>query len=90
MPHVFRLKDGLGIDHTLLRQGAEHEAASALYEKSKKDAKASGLLELKVSPRIGECLEAQPEWQAEKKRSGVDVFGPQGQRRNPTLKSTLW
>ncbi|KAF4768091.1 hypothetical protein HAV15_002558 [Penicillium sp. str.  len=27
LPHVFRLKDGLGLDHILLREGPDHDAA---------------------------------------------------------------
>ena len=79
MPHVFRLKDGLGADHVLLQKGPKQDAALELYAKTKTGFKASGLLELAGFPRIDERLEKRPEWQAEKLRTGVDVFGPHGE-----------
>lgn len=79
MPHVFRLKDGFGADHILLQQGPKHEAANAQYAQTRSGPKASGLLELAGFPRIDSRLEKLAEWQEEKARTGLDVFGPQGQ-----------
>ncbi|KAJ5876635.1 hypothetical protein N7455_000100 [Penicillium solitum] len=45
LPHVFRLKDGLGLDHILLREGPDHDAAINQYDKDKMGPLASGLLE---------------------------------------------
>ncbi|CAG7926222.1 unnamed protein product [Penicillium olsonii] len=44
LPHVFRLKDGAGLDHVLLQKGRHHDAARAQYEKDKTGPLASGLL----------------------------------------------
>lgn len=80
MPHVFRLKDGLGLDSHLLRPGPAHDAAVAAYNNENKGPYTSGLLELVGLPRIDEWLEQDPEYAALKKANGgVDPFGPGGQ-----------
>ncbi|PSR85574.1 hypothetical protein BD289DRAFT_368349 [Coniella lustricola] len=80
MPHVFRLKDGLGLDSHILRPGPAHDAAVAAYSTENKGPYTSGLLELVGLPRIDEWLEKDPEYAAAKKANGgVDPFGPGGQ-----------
>lgn len=80
MPHVFRLKDGLGLDSHLLRPGPAHDAAVAAYNSENKGPYSSGLLEMVGLPRIDEWLERDPEYAAYKKANGgVDPFGPGGQ-----------
>lgn len=78
MPHVFRLKDGVGLDR-FTRPGQLHEEAVSTWNKDHGGPMSSGLLELAGFPRIDSRLEAKPEWRAEKERTGVDVFGPGGQ-----------
>ncbi|KAF7953584.1 uncharacterized protein EAE97_000983 [Botrytis byssoidea] len=56
MPHVFRLKDGLGLEDHLLRAGPQHDGAISAYRKNKSGPYSSGLLELVGLPRIDEYL----------------------------------
>ncbi|KAJ5770523.1 uncharacterized protein N7511_002574 [Penicillium nucicola] len=48
LPHVLRLKDGMGLDHILLREGPPHDAAVEQYKKYQTGPLASGLLEMPV------------------------------------------
>jgi choline dehydrogenase len=80
LAHVFRLKDGYGLDHYLLRAGLEQDAARAAYRWKNSGPYTSGLLELVGLPRIDERLEKYPEYQAAKAANGgKDPFGPGGQ-----------
>jgi choline dehydrogenase len=80
MPHVFKIKDGLGLDNHLLRNGYEKEAAVAAYDRDHTGPYHSGLLELVGFPRVDERLEAYPEYVERKKANdGLDPFGPDGQ-----------
>jgi choline dehydrogenase-like flavoprotein len=80
LAHVFRLKDGLGLDDHLLRAGPQHDGAVSAYRKNKTGPMSSGLLELVGFPRIDKYLEQSKEYVAYKKQNGgVDPFGPGGQ-----------
>lgn len=80
LPHVFRLKDGLGLDHIILRGGPEHDAAVQQYDKNKTGPLASGLLEMVAFPRIDTQLEEYEAYRkARSNNGGKDPFGPGGQ-----------
>lgn len=80
LPHVFRLKDGVGLDHHLLRAGPEQAAATAAYRRDRTGPYGSGLLELVAFPRIDERLKATKEYREYLEKNGdVDPFGPSGQ-----------
>lgn len=80
MPHVFRLKDGAGLDGHLLRPGPAHDGAVAAYHQKNKGPYTSGLLEVVGLPRIDALLERDPEYVAAKQANGgLDPFGPGGQ-----------
>jgi choline dehydrogenase-like flavoprotein len=67
LAHVFRLKDGCGLDRHLLRAGLEKDAAVSAYRWKNKGPLTSGLLELVGLPRIDERLAAIPEYVEAKK-----------------------
>jgi choline dehydrogenase-like flavoprotein len=46
VPFVLRIKDGFGMDETLLREGPKHDAAVAAYKKDHSGPVGSGLLEM--------------------------------------------
>lgn len=78
--HVFRLKDGMGLDDHLLRAGPMKDGAVAQYRKDRTGPLSSGLLELVGLPRCDEWFEQSKEYIAAKKANeGVDPFGPGGQ-----------
>ncbi|KAJ4288357.1 hypothetical protein N0V88_007395 [Collariella sp. IMI 366227] len=80
LPHVFRLKDGYGLDKHLLRAGLEKDAAVSAYRWKNQGPLTSGLLELVGLPRIDDRLGKIPEYVAAKKANGgLDPFGPAGQ-----------
>ena len=80
MPHVFRLKDGMGLDDILLRKGKLLDDAKKRYDESKTGPLASGLLELVAFPRIDDRLEKHKAYRDAKKANGdKDPFGPEGQ-----------
>ncbi|KXG53464.1 Glucose-methanol-choline oxidoreductase [Penicillium griseofulvum] len=80
LPHVFKLKDGLGLDHILLQEGPARNAALKQYEKDKTGPLASGLLEMVAFPRIDEQLEKHPMYRnARTNNGGKDPLGPAGQ-----------
>lgn len=80
LPHVFRLKNGTGLDGHLLRPGPAHDAAVNAYTHHNSGPYTSGLLELVGLPRIDELLERDEEYRAAKKANGgLDPFGPGGQ-----------
>ncbi|KAI1213337.1 putative GMC oxidoreductase [Annulohypoxylon truncatum] len=80
LPHVFRLEDGTGLDHHLLRAGLEHDAAVSAYRWKNSGPYTSGLLEMVGLPRIDERLNKYPEYLAAKAANGgLDPFGPAGQ-----------
>jgi choline dehydrogenase len=76
LPHVFRLKEGLGLDHILLRKGRHHDHAVEQYERGKKGPLASGLLEMVAFPRIDERLNNYEKYLiAKEENGGKDPFG---------------
>jgi choline dehydrogenase len=80
LPHVFKLKRGMGMDHHLLFPNSSKEAAVAAYTTSRSGPLRSGLLELVAFPRIDERLEKYPQYRAAKAANGgKDPFGPDGQ-----------
>lgn len=80
MPHVFRLKDGTGLDSHILRPGLAHDAAVSAYTNKNKGPYTSGLLEMVGLPRIDSWLEKDATYAKYKKENGgVDPFGPGGQ-----------
>ncbi|KAG8529099.1 uncharacterized protein KY384_005734 [Bacidia gigantensis] len=80
MPHVFKLKDGYGLDSHLLRAGPMQEAAVQAYQRDHTGPLHSGLLELVGFPRIDKALATSKAYVAAKKKNGnVDPFGPDGQ-----------
>jgi choline dehydrogenase len=80
VPFVLRVKDGFGLDSTLLRKGPKHDAAVAAYQKNHSGPVGSGLLELIGLPRIDEYLEKDPTYCAAKAANGgLDPFSPEGQ-----------
>ncbi|KAH8653496.1 hypothetical protein BX600DRAFT_385932 [Xylariales sp. PMI_506] len=80
LPHVFKLKDGAGLDHHLLRAGPEKEGAVSAYRKNRTGPLGSGLLELVGFPRIDKQLHTSREYREYlAKNGGVDPFGPGGQ-----------
>lgn len=78
LPHVFRLKDGYGLDH-IIRPGPQHDAAEAEYNSTKGGPFSSGLLELVGFARVDEGLKKRQEWVIESERLGGDPFGPEEQ-----------
>lgn len=80
MPHVFKLKDGYGMDQHLLRAGPEKDGAVSAYRVRNQGPLASGLLELIGLPRIDDRLKKCKEYvEYLSKNGGVDPFGPGGQ-----------
>lgn len=80
LSHVFRLKDGLGLDDHLLRAGPQKEGAVTAYNRDHTGALASGLLELVGFPRIDDRLnKIQAYVKAKQENGGKDPFGPAGQ-----------
>ena len=80
LAHVFRLKDGMGLEDHLLRAGPAKDGAVAQYRKDRTGPLSSGLLELVGLPRIDKYLEKSKEYMEYKKTNGgVDPFGPGGQ-----------
>nr|XP_036581181.1 glucose-methanol-choline oxidoreductase (SMG1) [Colletotrichum truncatum]KAF6789449.1 glucose-methanol-choline oxidoreductase (SMG1) [Colletotrichum truncatum] len=80
MPHVFKLKDGYGLDKHLLRAGPEKDGAASAYRWKNKGPLSSGLLELIGLPRIDDRLKNCEEYNEYlEKNGGVDPFGPGGQ-----------
>lgn len=80
LAHVFRLKDGTGLDSHLLRAGPAQSAALQKYRTSKKGPFSSGLLEMVGLPRIDDRLERYKEYREAKAQNGdKDPFGPEGQ-----------
>lgn len=80
LAHVFKLKDGLGLEDHLLRASPQRDGAIAAYRKSKSGPLSSGLLDLVGFPRIDEYLTQSKEYVSFKKSNGgVDPFGPGGQ-----------
>jgi choline dehydrogenase len=80
LSHVFKLKDGYGLDSHLLRAGPNKEAAVDLYNKNKSGPLSSGLLELVAFPRCDEYFNRSKEYVKYKEANGgVDPFGPSGQ-----------
>jgi choline dehydrogenase-like flavoprotein len=80
LPHVFKLKDGLGLDHIILQEGPARNSAMKQYEKDKTGPLASGLLEMVAFPRIDEQLEKHTMYRnAKANNGGKDPLGPEGQ-----------
>lgn len=80
LPHVFRLKDDLGLDDHLLRAGPQKTGAVAAYNRDHSGPLGSGLLELVGFPRIDDRLRNIKEYvNAKQENGGKDPFGPAGQ-----------
>jgi choline dehydrogenase-like flavoprotein len=80
VPFTLRVKDGFGLDGTLLRQGPQRDAAVAAYEMDRSGPAASGLLEFIGFTRIDEYLEKDPTYRnAKAANGGTDPFSPLGQ-----------
>ena len=80
MPHVFKFKKPIGLDHHLLQNTLEKKAAHAAYNRDHSGPLHSGLLELIAFPRIDERLNKYPQYRAAKEANGgLDPFGPDGQ-----------
>ncbi|KAJ5679800.1 hypothetical protein N7462_008044 [Penicillium macrosclerotiorum] len=80
LPHVFRLKNGLGLDDHLLRVGPQKAGAIAAYNRDHSGPLGSGLLEIVGFPRIDERLARIKEYtKAKLDNGGKDPFGPAGQ-----------
>ncbi|KAH8655222.1 hypothetical protein BX600DRAFT_67027 [Xylariales sp. PMI_506] len=80
LAHVFKLKDGYGLDHHLLRSGYEHDGAVAAYRNNRTGPYSSGLLELVGLPRIDDRLKKYKEYNDYvAANGGLDPFGPGGQ-----------
>jgi choline dehydrogenase len=80
LAHVFKLKDGYGLDDHLLRAGPMHDGVIAAYRRNKTGPLSSGLLELIGLLRIDKYLETSKEYRKFKAENGnVDPFGPGGQ-----------
>jgi choline dehydrogenase len=80
LSHVFRLKDGLGLDDHLLRAGAQKDGAVTAYNRNHSGPLSSGLLELVAFPRVDERLNKIKEYvKAKQANGGKDPFGPAGQ-----------
>ncbi|GFZ51753.1 hypothetical protein JCM24511_09521 [Saitozyma sp. JCM 24511] len=78
--HVFKMKDGFGLDNHLLRAGPEHDGAIAAYRRDRTGPYGSGLLELVAFPRIDERLNKYKAYRDYKAANGgKDPFGPGGQ-----------
>ena len=88
-PHVFKLKEGYGLDSHLLREGPSKDAAVQAYAKNHTGPYHSGLLELVGFPRIDARLEADAEYvEAKAAFGGLDPFGPDG-KSEPILPHDL-
>jgi choline dehydrogenase-like flavoprotein len=80
VPFVLRVKDGFGMDGTLLRQGPKNEAAVAAYKKNHSGPVGSGLLEMIGFTRVDKYLEKDPVYrEAKAANGGRDPFSPEGQ-----------
>jgi choline dehydrogenase len=80
LSHVFKMKDGYGLDSHLLRAGPQHDGAVSAYRWKNSGPYTSGLLELVAFPRIDKELATSKEYNEYlKKNGGVDPFGPGGQ-----------
>lgn len=80
LSHVFRLKEGYGLDDHLLRAGPMHDGAISAYRKNRSGPYSSGLLELVGFPRIDKWLNQSKEYvEFKKQNNGIDPFGPAGQ-----------
>jgi choline dehydrogenase len=80
VPFVLRVKDGFGMDETLLRKGPQNDKVTAQYKKNHSGPVGSGLLELVGFPRIDSYLEKDAEYRkAKASNGGKDPFCPDGQ-----------
>ncbi|KAH6716615.1 oxidoreductase [Leptodontidium sp. MPI-SDFR-AT-0119] len=80
LAHVFRLKDGMGLEDHLLRAGPAKSGAIEAYRKDRSGPLGSGLLELVGFPRIDERLNKSKAYrEAKAANGGLDPFGPGGQ-----------
>lgn len=80
VPFVLQVKDGYGMEDTILRKGPANAAAVAQYKRDKTGTIGSGLLELVGFPRIDQRLEKYEAYrEAKAANGGLDPFGPAGQ-----------
>ncbi|KAJ5089373.1 hypothetical protein N7532_008057 [Penicillium argentinense] len=84
LPHVFRLKHGLGLGDHLLRAGPQKAGAVSAYNRS-------DLLDLVGYSRIDERLARIKEYvKAKQDNGGKDLFGPAGQPRRMFFDAFQW
>ncbi|KAK5989050.1 Alcohol dehydrogenase [Cladobotryum mycophilum] len=80
VPFVLRVKDGYGMDETILRKNDKNTEVHAAYDKDNSGPVGSGFLEMVGFPRIDKYLEKDPLYQkAKAANGGVDPFSPEGQ-----------
>ncbi|KAI2702723.1 CAZyme family AA3 [Penicillium roqueforti] len=81
VPFVLRLKDGFGMDDSILRKGTPHnDRAIQAYENSHGGPLGSGFLEMVGFPRIDKYLEKDPLYrEAKAANDNKDPFCPYGQ-----------
>lgn len=80
LPHVFRLKDGFGLDRYLLPEGPKRSDVLRRYHEDGSGPLASGLLEMVAFPRIDSRLNKYETYRkAKEKNEDKDPFGPEGQ-----------
>ncbi|KAH8816723.1 putative glucose dehydrogenase [Xylogone sp. PMI_703] len=80
VPFVLRVKDGFGMDETLLRKGAKNQAVVSAYKRDHSGPMGSGLLEMVGFPRIDKYLEKDSNYRkAKAANGGLDPFSPEGQ-----------
>ncbi|PTB67818.1 GMC oxidoreductase, partial [Trichoderma citrinoviride] len=80
VPFVVRVKDGFGMDDTVLRKTAANAAARAVYEKDHAGPLGSGFLEMVGFPRIDRYLAKDPVYsKAVAANGGRDPLCPDGQ-----------
>lgn len=79
VPFVLRVKDGFGMDSTLMRKGKKHDAAVSAFQTSHAGPVGSGLLEMIGFPRIDKYLEKDEQYvKAKAANGGNDPFSPGG------------
>jgi choline dehydrogenase len=73
--HVFKLKDGYGLDGHILHAGPMCDAVITSYGKDQKGPYHNGLLELVGFPLVDDNLMTRQEYRIERERNGsIDAF----------------
>ena len=80
VPFVLRVKDGFGMDETLLHKRRKYKDVVAAYQKDHSGPIGSGLLEMVGFPRIDKYLDKDANYRkAKAANGGRDPFSPEGQ-----------